>query len=89
MKRAWKLAVLATFALGSVACNPKGTCVIGDANHADDAQCALDFPKKACAADNLGTFFEETRAQGLLRCKGEGFDFAPGGGKDILFKKKK
>jgi hypothetical protein len=36
-----------------------------------------------------GSFQEETPAQGLLRCKTEGYDFAPGGGKDLLFKSAK
>ena len=66
-------------------CNPSGTCIYGPA---DGEMCSLDFPKKACASTNNGKFTAENRAQGLLRCKSAGFDFAPGGGKDMLFKKK-
>ncbi len=70
--------------LALLGCNPKGTCVYGPE---EDQLCALDFPKKACASFN-GQFTAESKAQGLLHCKSGGFDFGPGGGKDLLFKKK-
>jgi hypothetical protein len=50
--------------------------------------CALDYPKKACASNTTGQFFEEDRVQGLLRCKSAGYDFSPAQGKDVLFKHK-
>jgi hypothetical protein len=80
--------ILATFALGSLGCNPKGTCTYGDPGGVGGALCDLKASKKSCASVS-GSFQEETPAQGLLRCKTEGYDFAPGGGKDLLVKRTK
>lgn len=67
-------------------CNPSGTCIQDDPNGGFYPTCRLDTPRRACESSGHGEFFEESRAAGLLRCRGLGFETRPGGGEDLLFR---
>lgn len=82
-----------------VGCNPEGTCTVPDPTptSADSLgdECIVNTNKRACADLTSSSFFPETGAAGLLRCKSQGYTEigASGGRQDpkalrMLYKKK-